>query len=583
MSLDQITAAHATDVGRVRKRNEDSLACLVREGIFAVFDGMGGAAAGDVASSTAAHTLEKLFAGKPLPRLFRARVLSVRDAINAASRDIFRLAQEKGAGSSGTTAVVLIFDPDNSSRAVSLHAGDSRIYRLRDGVLDQMTRDHSFAEAAGMSTESDLPAMFRGVVTRAVGLDTEVALEECEIDVRPGDVFLLCSDGLTRMVSLPAIEQILAHVAVAGLQACADRFIKAANDAGGVDNTTVLIVAVGGLPAPPSVDRPPRAEDTVTDVPSFVPPAAPVVKPPRRPAWRLVLPAFVALLAVGLALLAPVLGRLSVRLSHPPATQEGAAPAMAPPGPAYATASSAGDAAHAMQRFADDILAALSADRWSAVEATVDDLRATPDPGVILIEAWPLYAEWSAVWRAYRDGGLPEGAADLQALLASMGEAVLLNVPSRGPGAEARADAGIHAWRQAGELLCDRLVTQARLADNWSAGLAGCGLLPSADPRGPLLQEHAARLRAAANRLTTSRLPAGAAELTRLREAWLALSASAQDVLVMALTRLEKTGGGSSREREEVIAAWVASGRDYRSWVAAGGPAGLQRLIKSPH
>ena len=136
--------------------------------------------------------------------------------------------------------------------------GDSRVYVYRDGRFRQVTRDHSVAAAAGVSDEKSLPAFFRGVVTRAVGLDDHVDLEITPVEVHPGDLFLLCSDGLTKMLTDAAIVKLLKKQAgVADLDGLAQGLVDAANAAGGEDNVSVVLVRVadtlpparGGTPA----------------------------------------------------------------------------------------------------------------------------------------------------------------------------------------------------------------------------------------------------------------------------------------------------------------------------------------------
>lgn len=254
MSYDYLRAVELSDVGRQRQRNEDTTLLVEDQGVYAVFDGMGGAKGGGEASRTAAESLRRKLAGidqhSPSFTSLKGKVISIRGAMNEASREIRARAESQGVSGAGTTAVIIVFDSAQPRRAIVLHAGDSRAYRFRDGQLGQLTRDHSFAVAAGVHSEHSLPPMFRGVVTRAVGLEKDVVLEETLVDILPGDLFLLCTDGLTKMITDTAIRDIIGGaprdlIAQAGL-----RLIEAANRAGGQDNVSVMLIGVGGdLPA----------------------------------------------------------------------------------------------------------------------------------------------------------------------------------------------------------------------------------------------------------------------------------------------------------------------------------------------
>ena len=163
------------------------------------------------------------------------------------------------ASNSKTTAVVLLFDAWHPGQGVCLHAGDSRVYLYRGDRFKQVTRDHSVAAAAGVSEEKSLPAFFRGVVTRAVGLDEHVDLEITPVEVHPGDLFLLCSDGLTKMVTDAALAKLLKkQLGVADLDGLAQHLVDAANTAGGEDNVSVVLVRVAAA-LPPARGGAPEA------------------------------------------------------------------------------------------------------------------------------------------------------------------------------------------------------------------------------------------------------------------------------------------------------------------------------------
>ena len=248
MDFSHLSSAEYTDVGRKRRVNEDSLIRIPEQGVFFVADGMGGAAGGDVASRTAIEEVRREFKtiqSSPFNGKAASRIDRVRKALNEASRRIKRISEEKGVIGTGTTAVLLTFDGESVNRASVMHAGDSRAYRYRDGKFGLLTNDHSVAAAAGVKNEKSLPSMFRGVVTRAVGLEETVELEETKVDVLPNDLYLLCSDGLTKMVPDNKIHKLLRKHESESLAVLAKLLVDEANRAGGNDNITVVLVKVG--------------------------------------------------------------------------------------------------------------------------------------------------------------------------------------------------------------------------------------------------------------------------------------------------------------------------------------------------
>jgi len=227
--------ATATSVGMVRDHNEDSVWPEPGSGtsdetlVMAVADGMGGAAGGEVASRTAIETASTV-GGSPLVRL-QAANLAVLDAA----------AQRPRLAGMGTTLTLARLDP--TGHVELAHVGDSRAYLFRDGLLTQVTDDHSYVGemlASGRLTPEEAEVHpYRSVITRAIGLDAAVDIDTLVIDLQPGDRLLLCSDGLTNMVDDEGVAAILGE----GMSPAetAARFLAAANDAGGVDNITVVI------------------------------------------------------------------------------------------------------------------------------------------------------------------------------------------------------------------------------------------------------------------------------------------------------------------------------------------------------
>ncbi len=243
-----------TDRGLVRPHNEDCILVEPAHGVFAVADGMGGHAAGEVASTRAIEAIrEALCADRPAdlppPELLRRAVehsnLGIARAIEAHP-------EYRGMG---TTLVVALLDGDSCWIA---HVGDSRAYLVRDGRIDQLTTDHSFVNELvrlGMlSREQAARDPRRNVVTRALGSSQVVVPDIVEVPLRPGDVLLLCSDGLNTMVE---DGEILALVRAAGgdPEAATRKLVEAANAAGGEDNISVIVVACQGDGDPEAARR----------------------------------------------------------------------------------------------------------------------------------------------------------------------------------------------------------------------------------------------------------------------------------------------------------------------------------------
>jgi protein phosphatase len=248
-SFAHLRVGAVTDVGVKRKNNEDSIITLPEHGVFCVADGMGGAEGGEVASQAAVSSLERAFGTLTSPEAIasangKAHVIDV--ALNQASAWIKERSDKKGIKGSGTTAVVIAFDGRDPRRAMVVHAGDSRAYRYRDGRLTQISRDHTVAEAAGIKDDKELPSMFKGVVTRAVGVNRSVELERTPTGVKSGDVYLLASDGLDKLIKDPEIEQFIRdHYDPDRMQELAQLLVDTTNARGGVDNVSVIAVWVG--------------------------------------------------------------------------------------------------------------------------------------------------------------------------------------------------------------------------------------------------------------------------------------------------------------------------------------------------
>jgi protein phosphatase len=256
--------AGLTDPGRVRRRNEDAFVC--DPPLFAVADGMGGAQAGEVASRLAAAAFQDFHEADLLeaePRL--------RSIIQEANRRIYaRAANDPHASGMGTTVTAALVTGD---RVAVGHVGDSRAYLLRDGNLEQLTNDHSLVadlvRSGRLTPEEAESHPQRSVITRALGTDSAVDVDSFSVEARPGDVFLLCSDGLTTMLAPDAVRAILLETT--GLPEAARSLVAQANRNGGEDNITVVLFSL----AESSPD-----EDTLSGVEGLRIPFSPQEEPP---------------------------------------------------------------------------------------------------------------------------------------------------------------------------------------------------------------------------------------------------------------------------------------------------------------
>ncbi len=256
----QWTSASRTHVGRVRKLNEDACLELPRLGLWAVADGMGGHAAGEVASRMVIDRLSRLDRPDQLEE-FTARV---RRAMQQVNRDLAREARRRGRQMIGSTVALLLIGEE---RAVCLWAGDSRIFLLREQRLKQLTRDHSQIEDLinqGRITRQEAEAMpGNNAITRAVGVMENLELDSFVLDVREGDRFLLCSDGLYNEVDAVDIERLLD---TEDCQEAADRLLSQALQGRARDNISVVVVHILDDQATrtlfnPSAVRPSEAEE----------------------------------------------------------------------------------------------------------------------------------------------------------------------------------------------------------------------------------------------------------------------------------------------------------------------------------
>ncbi len=296
-------AAALSDPGRKRRQNEDSYVC--EPPLFAVADGMGGAQAGEIASHLAAAAVSR---GEPIGESGEERVVGL---IQEANRSVFeRASADETVSGMGTTMTVALVD--NGIVWIG-HVGDSRAYLVRDGRLEQLTEDHSLVAElvrSGKLTPEEAGAHpHRSVITRALGTEPEVEVDAFSVEPRPGDVFMLCSDGLTSMVDDAGIlDTVRAHRGdLAGLVRA---LVRQANDAGGEDNITVVVFEFDGVGdtielALSALEPPVREDEETLSELDGMPTLEAVPLEPTAPAatgrwrrWRVVAPLALAVLVV---------------------------------------------------------------------------------------------------------------------------------------------------------------------------------------------------------------------------------------------------------------------------------------------
>jgi serine/threonine protein phosphatase PrpC len=305
-----------TNPGRKRRRNEDSYVC--DPPLFAVADGMGGAQAGEVASSLAATALKERGDGDGGDGERR-----IVELVQEANRRVHQRAlDDEAASGMGTTITVALFH-DDGSVAIG-HVGDSRAYLLREGALEQLTEDHSLVaelvRRGELSPEEAEVHPQRSVITRALGTDPDVDVDTFTLQAREGDVFLICSDGLSTMVDAETIGRLVEQNRH-DLRATARALIKEANDRGGDDNITAVLFEVAeGEPDDETVEAAIADDEdtlhpestiagaeegdtsilTVEEIRSAL---AAEPEAPRAPLWRLFLATLVIVVLAGVVVL----------------------------------------------------------------------------------------------------------------------------------------------------------------------------------------------------------------------------------------------------------------------------------------
>ncbi len=288
--LDALETAGATDVGQVRMANQDAFGefrdAERHRHMLLVADGMGGHRGGEVASSMTVDTVRDFFASETGPA-----GEFVMSALQLANTHVYDRASTDGQlAGMGTTAVALLFD--ESREAWVGHVGDSRCYRLRDGVMTQLTDDHSvvgeLVRRGQLTPDEARVHPQSNEILRAIGTQPDVVVDVQSVDVQPGDRYLLCSDGLSGMITDDEIAEVLASQAP---QEAVRTLIDRANEAGGTDNITVQIGVVGPFG---------EGAATATSAPSPGPPARPSETPVQTDFGLLPWLVLAAIVALGL-------------------------------------------------------------------------------------------------------------------------------------------------------------------------------------------------------------------------------------------------------------------------------------------
>lgn len=246
-------ACGLSDVGMIRTHNEDCFEIDAEHQLFVVADGMGGHSHGEIASRIAVESIRE-FVERALTHEhtgpfdyeagYQRHSNALKSAIRLAHDSVLGAIRQDGSlHGMGTTVAGFLLDQGTAAVA---HVGDSRVYRLRDGRLDRLTQDHTWVNeqvmAGFLSEEQARSHPLKNVVTRALGGEAEIEVDLREIDVEPGDLYLLCSDGLTTMLSDSEIEEVVLHHP--SLDELCRRLVRRANARGGLDNITVLTVQI---------------------------------------------------------------------------------------------------------------------------------------------------------------------------------------------------------------------------------------------------------------------------------------------------------------------------------------------------
>ena len=244
----RVSCLTASDAGKVRKDNQDCAFVDESKTVFCVADGMGGGSEGATASRFVCEAIEKTVGTRTLDD----RMEAVRVVVESANAQIRAYAQEKGFKQMGSTVAVLLLDPSDPRKAAICHIGDSRIYRVRRGSAELLTKDHTIGGELSAFTSGTQAADLKSrsnplahVLTRAIGVEDKVTPDWRKLDVEEDDKFLICSDGVHDVVADSLIGEILSLSG--GLKAASARLVEEVVRNGAPDNYTYVMVEIGGL------------------------------------------------------------------------------------------------------------------------------------------------------------------------------------------------------------------------------------------------------------------------------------------------------------------------------------------------
>lgn len=236
-----------SDKGCVRKTNEDDFLVAVDHGIFAIADGVGGLTGGEIASKLALTSLKNSMDGyrqQLLVKFFRTREYMFQEKLTKAIEEANLQVYNSGNNQKRKFATTLVALGLSNDFCTIGHVGDSRVYLLRDNLFSQLTTDHTVAQELSVKTTISSDSQYHNVITRAIGANTTVVPDILSRKIRKNDTLLLCSDGLSSMVSEQIIENILSEPEP--VRVSVRKLIQAAKDAGGKDNVTVILIKCTG-------------------------------------------------------------------------------------------------------------------------------------------------------------------------------------------------------------------------------------------------------------------------------------------------------------------------------------------------
>ncbi|MBP5639442.1 MAG: serine/threonine-protein phosphatase [Victivallales bacterium] len=253
-----VTVAAISDMGLVRTNNEDSFLSLPEAGLFVVADGMGGGEAGEIASATVIDNLKQagMASMEDSPG---ARKYAIQQALHKANAKVVNYMQKNNFNSMGSTVVLMLLNPWNAEQALVCHVGDSRIFCFRNGELFQLTQDHSVGEEIRKKGLPQVPSKIAKALTRVIGGTGHLVPEWNDIAICPDDIYIICSDGISPILSEEEMTQII--TATMQPEIIVKQLKQAVHAKGAPDNlTAVCIKTAHSLPLPADIDKWEREE-----------------------------------------------------------------------------------------------------------------------------------------------------------------------------------------------------------------------------------------------------------------------------------------------------------------------------------